>query len=575
MFVFGLSYAPFRTPYEHQHTQYMSDKLSFQYIVDELSLKSGISRKQAEAFAKSFFDTLTDAFFNGEEMVRIKGLGTFKVVTVDSRESVNVSNGQRFLIPGYKKITFTPDDSAVDLLKHPASTPIIAFPHNTSADESELQLSSSETEQTSSEAEQISSEAEQTSSETEQTSSEAEQTSSEAEQISSEAEQTSSEAEISTAEDEDIASDTEELFVEDDVSEEEEFMARINSVDVDMQVEQAQDEFSAIDMLISTPESIDNVRLLAEEARAKAEAAIEEARKANAEMIRLQTLLSRLENNEMPEAYSHSEAGESAPIVVPAPLSSLADSSSLPSSSQLSSGDAPSDEPDASLYLAESSSESCDASLSSAELSSESYASSLSSAESTSEDAPLSSSNADALERVLSRHAENEERPRRRVSGWAIFGYVTAASVLIGVIAYFLYGTFKSIEAVEHVAGVQTVKHQHVKLQSVKHPKPDKKKPVKQQHPVNPHKVSEADSLKSAPDSSRQSESAASSPTAVATQPKQTPSRPKTYVIKKGETLTLISRRFYGTKDSVRAIIRANTFANPDNVPVGAVIKLP
>ena len=554
MFVFGLSYAPFRTPYEHQHTQYMSDKLSFQYIVDELSLKSGISRKQAEAFAKSFFDTLTDAFLNGEEMVRIKGLGTFKVVTVDSRESVNVSNGQRFLIPGYKKITFTPDDSAVDLLKQPASTPIIAFPHNTSADESELQLSSSETEQISSEAEQISSEAE---------------------QISSEAEQISSEAEISTAEDEDIASDTEELSVEDDVSEEEEFMARINSVDVDMQVEQAQDEFSAIDMLISTPESIDNVRLLAEEARAKAEAAIEEARKANAEMIRLQTLLSRLENNEMPEAYSHSEAGESAPIVVPAPLSSLADSSSLPSSSQLSSGDAPSDEPESSLYLAESSSESCDASLSSAELSSESYASSLSSAESTSEDAPLSSSNADALDRVLSRHAENEERPRRRVSGWAIFGYVTAASVLIGVIAYFLYGTFKSIEAVEHVAGVQTVKHQHVKLQSVKHPKPDKKKPVKQQHPVNPHKVSEADSLKSAPDSSRQSESAAPSPTAVATQPKQTPSRPKTYVIKKGETLTLISRRFYGTKDSVRAIIRANTFANPDNVPVGAVIKLP
>ena len=547
MFVFGLSYAPFRTPYEHQHTQYMSDKLSFQYIVDELSLKSGISRKLAEAFAKSFFDTLTDAFLNGEEMVRIKGLGTFKVVTVDSRESVNVSNGQRFLIPGYKKITFTPDDSAVDLLKHPASTPIIAFPHNTSADEYELQLSSSE----------------------------AEQISSEAEQISSEAEQISSGTEISTAEDEDIASDTEELSVEDDVSEEEEFMARINSVDVDMQVEQAQDEFSAIDMLISTPESIDNVRLLAEEARAKAEAAIEEARKANAEMIRLQTLLSRLENNEMPEAYSHSEAGESAPIVVPAPLSSLADSSSLPSSSQLSSGDAPSDEADSSLYLAESSSESCDASLSSAELSSESYASSLSSAESTSEDAPLSSSNADALDRVLSRHAEDEEHPRRRVSGWAIFGYVTAASVLIGVIAYFLYGTFKSIEAVEHVAGVQTVKHQHVKLQSVKHPKPDKKKPVKQQQPVNPHKVSEADSLKSAPDSSRQSESAASSPTAVATQPKQTPSRPKTYVIKKGETLTLISRRFYGTKDSVRAIIRANTFANPDNVPVGAVIKLP
>ena len=53
------------------------------------------------------------------------------------------------------------------------------------------------------------------------------------------------------------------------------------------------------------------------------------------------------------------------------------------------------------------------------------------------------------------------------------------------------------------------------------------------------------------------------------------PPRPSTYIMKKGESLTRISQRFYGTKDSVRAIIRSNDFIDPDNVPVGAKVKLP
>lgn len=51
--------------------------------------------------------------------------------------------------------------------------------------------------------------------------------------------------------------------------------------------------------------------------------------------------------------------------------------------------------------------------------------------------------------------------------------------------------------------------------------------------------------------------------------------RPKTYVMKKGQTLTNVSLQFYGTKDSVKAIIRHNSFKDPDNVFAGAVIKLP
>ena len=50
---------------------------------------------------------------------------------------------------------------------------------------------------------------------------------------------------------------------------------------------------------------------------------------------------------------------------------------------------------------------------------------------------------------------------------------------------------------------------------------------------------------------------------------------PKTHTMEKGQSLTKISQMYYGTKDSVRAIIRVNKFDNPDNVPIGAVIKLP
>ncbi len=55
----------------------------------------------------------------------------------------------------------------------------------------------------------------------------------------------------------------------------------------------------------------------------------------------------------------------------------------------------------------------------------------------------------------------------------------------------------------------------------------------------------------------------------------QETSIPKTHVLKRGESLTKLSVIYYNTKDSVGAIIRANNFSNPDNIPVGAEIHLP
>ena len=81
-----------------------------QILSDVLADRNGATKKFSENFMKAFFDTLTDGLIN-DGVVKIKGLGTFKLVEVGERESVSVSTGDRFLIPGYKKINFIPEDS--------------------------------------------------------------------------------------------------------------------------------------------------------------------------------------------------------------------------------------------------------------------------------------------------------------------------------------------------------------------------------------------------------------------------------------------------------------------------------
>ena len=94
----------------------MNEKLSLQNVADVLAKKAGVSKKVADTFAKAFFDAIVEALSMGEDAVKVKGLGTFKVVAVGSRESVNVTNGERIIIPGYKKVAFTPEESVVAVL---------------------------------------------------------------------------------------------------------------------------------------------------------------------------------------------------------------------------------------------------------------------------------------------------------------------------------------------------------------------------------------------------------------------------------------------------------------------------
>ena len=83
-----------------------------------LSNKHDIKQKDAEKFISQMFDLLSESL-NEEKQVKIKGLGTFKVTTVKDRASVDVNTGERIIIEGRDKISFTPDASMKNLVNKP------------------------------------------------------------------------------------------------------------------------------------------------------------------------------------------------------------------------------------------------------------------------------------------------------------------------------------------------------------------------------------------------------------------------------------------------------------------------
>lgn len=96
----------------------MNEKITIQYIIELLTKKHGMTKKDAETFVKGMFELIEEALTT-EKYVKVKGLGTFKLTEVESRESVNVNTGERFEIQGHTKVTFTPDSGMKDLINKP------------------------------------------------------------------------------------------------------------------------------------------------------------------------------------------------------------------------------------------------------------------------------------------------------------------------------------------------------------------------------------------------------------------------------------------------------------------------
>ena len=96
----------------------MNERLTIQDLTDLLAAKHSMTKKDAEAFVKEFF-LLIEQALESENTVKIKGLGTFKLIDVDSRESVNVNTGERFQIKGHTKVSFSPDANLRDTINKP------------------------------------------------------------------------------------------------------------------------------------------------------------------------------------------------------------------------------------------------------------------------------------------------------------------------------------------------------------------------------------------------------------------------------------------------------------------------
>jgi len=81
--------------------------------------KFGLSQKESEAFVVAMFDVIKDSIQQGERTVKVKRLGTFKITSVSSRESIDINSGERITIEARNKISFTPETALRDRVNKP------------------------------------------------------------------------------------------------------------------------------------------------------------------------------------------------------------------------------------------------------------------------------------------------------------------------------------------------------------------------------------------------------------------------------------------------------------------------
>lgn len=537
----------------------MSDKVTLQSVAESFSRACGVPKKVSEQLARAFFDTVIDGL-SSDESVKINGLGTFRVVEVASRESINVTNGERIVIAGYKKVNFIPEDGLL------VSNLIGDMPDVREEVEAEVD---DETE-----------------------------TVCDTEDADSSSEIEEQELDVADEAEDDIEPENDAEVV--DAVE-----AEINTVPVPEKVEVQEDDFSGIDMLICTPESVEEVRLELEQARADAERKLVAAKEAHREVLRLEALLEKLENGIVPESVDVEEEALAADVAEPVAEETEAgepstEESSLPMAAETVANDdvsisvelpevqvTPESTGEAeSIEEAEPTEESEPAEEPEtieqpetivepeelAEPESAEDTVSTTEAEPSTEAAAEESASSDALNRLLADKPTEKipEKPKKKKDDtnywvWVLIPLVAVLVIGIGIIGFKYHSDQEK----------QELKQLPVKPKNDATPAPQKVAPVQK---------TVADTIESKTSGEEQkanvNEAAPVAAKTVAEPAKSAISKtnssvPKTYVLKKGESLTKVSQMFYNTKDSVRAIIRVNKFKDVDNVPYGTEINLP
>lgn len=96
----------------------MDNKISIGRLTAMLAIATGKQKRLCEDFIKELFQIVASELENGES-IRIKGFGTFRLVEVEARKSVNVATGEENRIPSYKKVSFTPSKELAAAVNRP------------------------------------------------------------------------------------------------------------------------------------------------------------------------------------------------------------------------------------------------------------------------------------------------------------------------------------------------------------------------------------------------------------------------------------------------------------------------
>ena len=444
--------------------------MTLQQLSEVFAKSNGVPKKTSEIFVKYLFDTVEEGLL-ADGVVKVKGWGTFKLVDIGARESISVSTGERVLIPGYKKVTFIPEDI---LLGTENEKDIVI------SEESENEIMVANVEGVDKNVEQKS--------------------------------------------EREVCSDLDNKLNED-----------VILPDVP---EQKNDDFSGIDLLISTPECIEGAkedlwkaRNVATTMRAKAEQAINLAKNAEREVLRLEALIENLENNNSVEVR----------VLASDAINLESNTVETENSSDIN---------DATCEMEHRHN--------------------------------VTNVNSDS-ERGEEVSCGDEERKNKKKWFWALLLIFFVLICITGYYWFFVHAenVDPSEDVVVETKDEMTIEEPIVEvtldttlLDSLSVSEKTDTSAINETATVGVVDNIEKESLIDK-ENTLNADTVQQDLTKSYVKQESSLVKPDKYVLKEGETLTMLARRFYGSPDYVVDIINANNFSDPDNVHVGAIVVLP
>ena len=476
-------------------------------LAHDIYAKTGMPMATAEKVMREFWNTLQEALIN-DGMVKVKGLGTFKIVEVKDRESINVNNGERIIIKGYKKVSFTPDPAftgkgkGVTTEANPVPSESNELPEGDDADV--MEVIDNDNSESADEAQ---------------------------DQMSQAASDKLMEMQDLTKEPIDLQEN------EEDAEEGLEIMIGDN-----------QDAFGGIDLLIPTPESIAEAEKEYQEAKAELENAMALLEEKETNYRKTFRKLAFLRTGKLvgtsPESEGQQTQNDSSEPLVTDTLEEQTSSQSNHDTDTTVANVAQPQDKHTEEDPTPATSEPEDA-------------------QNNNDTGRSSTDNVKRLFRRVNKIQKLKAHHTRR------FLWVFLSLITFCVLAFFFNFYKESSEKVKDLPVGQDAEEVVEKKEKKAPAKPastdDKQSAATASDaaPAADPTKSEADASKTKPDADNGAKDAAQQ------------KRPATYILQKGQSLTDVSLMFYGTKDSVNAIIRNNNFRNPDNVFIGTEIKLP